>query len=141
MGIAPARVSRRALLATLGMVAFVAVWATVLILGSRSGAATAEALEDGSMLLSVRGYRDAITLSAKPEGSAFSLLELRSSRESPMYAPPQAIRAYLDRLEGVEALEIIGVDGISGATVTTDAIRGALTQAGNLMQNSVFKDA
>jgi hypothetical protein len=121
---------RRAAFAYLLVSLLVAGYGATLLIAGRGRASSAAPLEDGRILLTSWGYRDEISFAARRAGEAFTDLELRSSRESPMYAPPAAIRAYLDRLDGIGIAEIGRVDGISGATVTTDAIRNALAAAG-----------
>jgi hypothetical protein len=99
----------------------------LLLKGVRGSSITIEPLEDGRLRMQSFGYRSPIVLTVLHESSGvFSDFRLLESRESPLYASQADIREYLSRLEGRGLDEIRQVDGITGATVTTDAIRQAL---------------
>jgi hypothetical protein len=119
----------RTLVAYLAVALLVAVYSAGLTMAARHRAGSVTPLEDGRILLRIWGYRDEIVFAARSAGGAYTELELMSSRETPMYAPETAVRRYLERLASVPIPRIPSVDGISGATVTSDAIRNALVAA------------
>ena len=82
---------------------------------------------DGEYEVQARGYHGPVFFRLKLDRAGrltdFTLL---SSREHPLYAPREAVEEYLGRLVGRKLSEVEEVDGISGATVTTEGIRTAL---------------
>jgi len=88
---------------------------------------TVRQVEGNRLLIETSGYHDILkfTVRKSPSG-AFSDFKLLESFESPLYASREDIAAYLTRLEGSGPEELNKVDGITGATITSEAIRNAL---------------
>jgi NosR/NirI family nitrous oxide reductase transcriptional regulator len=89
-----------------------------------------EKTPDGTLLIQAAGYHDTIRITARLDAAGrYRELRLLESTESPLYASKRDIRDYLSRLDGFDPKEIGEVDGITGATITTEAIRTALMQS------------
>ena len=93
-----------------------------------------ELRDDGTFLFVAAGYNDAIRFTAdRASGGAFSEFDLLDSKETLNYASPEDIRRYFASLEGVVPGRISRIDGISGASATTEAIRDVLYEAANVV--------
>lgn len=84
---------------------------------------------DGTYLIGAAGYVDAIRFTANREpAGAFFDLRLIESHETLNYASPEEIRLFLSRLDGSARNEISEIDGITGATDTSNAIKNVLLE-------------
>ena len=106
---------------------FLILYSFLMIRAELNRGPTIQQLEGNRFLIKTPGYNDTISFSVKRDSSgAYTDFELLESRESPLYASVEHIAEYFSRLEGLGPEELDEVDGITGATTTSEAICNAL---------------
>lgn len=109
------------------MVFLLLLYSILMIYGSLYPDYTVRQVEGNRLLIETSGYHDILKFMVRKSPSgAFSDFKLLESFESPLYASREDIAAYFARLEGSALEKLNEVDGITGATITSEAIRNAL---------------
>lgn len=86
-------------------------------------------LEDGRNVAEARGYGGTIRIAFElDERNRFRSFELLQNPETPFYASDEDIEEFLSRLMGRSPHNVSDVDGITGATVTVNAIIASLEE-------------